>query len=180
MARLPYADQQSVSPHVARVLDRVPARLNVFRMVAHAETALVPWLRYGAALLSDLELDPVLRELAILEVARACDCEYERVQHEAIALAVGCDEQQVRAVAAGEDEQLGPRERAVVRFTREVADDVGASAATLEALREHLSDREVVELLLVAGHYMGIARLARTTGLDIDAAAGLAVVGREA
>jgi 4-carboxymuconolactone decarboxylase len=66
-----------------------PAPLQLFRLVAHAESAYGSWLRYGGALLTQLELDPLLRELAILQVARRVGSEYEWVQHDPIARALG-------------------------------------------------------------------------------------------
>ncbi|MGI8595750.1 MAG: carboxymuconolactone decarboxylase family protein [Thermoleophilaceae bacterium] len=142
MTRLPYFDPDTASPDVAEAYSALPA-LNVFGMVAHAQTAFRPWLRFGSALLTELELDPVLRELSILE---------------------------------GEEDRLGEPERTVVAFTREVVRDVRASDAALHAVREVLSPREVVELLLVVGHYMAVARLAETTGIEVDDPAQLAVV----
>jgi len=92
VARLPYVDPRSVSPDVSEALGRVPP-LDIFRMMANAETAFRPWLRWGAALLSELALDPLVRELAILRVARLnAHAEYEWVQHVAIARAVGAAE----------------------------------------------------------------------------------------
>ena len=69
---------------VREALEAVPP-LNVFRMTANAETAFRPWLAFGGALLSSLELDPRVRELVILRVARLCGSEYEWVQHVPIA-----------------------------------------------------------------------------------------------
>lgn len=175
MARLPYFDPDSVSPAVAEAYSALPP-LNVFGMVAHAETAFRPWLRFGAALLTELDLDPVVRELAILEVARLSGSEYEWVQHRAIALSVGADESQIEALGQGDESQLAERERVAVAFTREVVRDVRASDVTLQALRVFLPPREVVELLLVIGQYMAVARLAETTGMEVDDPAQLAVV----
>ena len=175
MTRLPYFDPDSASPDVAEAYSALPP-LNVFGMVAHADTAFRPWLRLGAALLSELELDPALRELAILEVARLSNCEYEWVQHRAIALGVGVDEDQVAAIERRDDGRLAKRERAVVVFTRDAVCDVRVSDAALEGVREFASPREVVELLLVVGHYMAVARLVETTGIEVDEPAQLAVV----
>ena len=58
--------------------------------------------------------------------------------------------------------------RAALCFTTEVVRDVRASDESLAALREHLSPREVVELLLVIGQYMMVARVAETAGIEID------------
>ena len=75
MARLDYPDP--TPPAVADVLAHLPD-LHLFRMLGHAETAMMPWLSLGGALLTTLTLDPVLRELVILRVAAATGAEYER------------------------------------------------------------------------------------------------------
>jgi alkylhydroperoxidase family enzyme len=170
VARLPYPDPDALPERVRRALQAVPP-LNVFRMTAHAETAFRPWLAFGGALLSSLQLDPVVRELVILRVARLSDAEYEWVQHEPIALAVGASREQVTAVDRGalDDRSLGAGERAALRFATEVVSDVRASDESLAALTAaDFSPREVVELLLVIGQYMMVARLAETAGIEID------------
>jgi 4-carboxymuconolactone decarboxylase len=170
MARLPYADRETAPERVREALAAVPP-LNVFRMVANAETAFRPWLAFGGALLSSLELDARVRELAILRVARLSGAEYEWVQHVPIALAVGASEEQVGAVDRGDlaHVSLGAAERAALRFTTEVVRDVRASDEALAALRAAgLSPREVVELLLVIGQYMLVARVAETAGIELD------------
>jgi 4-carboxymuconolactone decarboxylase len=174
VARLPYVDPDKASPEVRDVLERVPA-LNIFRMMAQADSAFVPWIRWGGVLLSRLELDPALRELAILRVARLTPhAEYEWVQHVPIALAVGATQAQVDALERDEIEAscFSDAERAVLRFTTEVLQDARASNETLEALRIHLSPREVVELLMVIGNYMLVARVMATTDMELDEPAG--------
>jgi len=179
MARLPYVDPALGSPDVVEALSALPP-LNVFRMVAHAETAFRPWLRFGAALLTELDLDPVLRELTVLEVARLSGSEYEWVQHRAIALGVGAREATLEALGQGAEGRLPERERAVVAFTRQTVCQVRASDEALHGVRKFLGPREVVELLLVIGHYMAVARLAETTGIEVDDPAQLAVVAAAA
>jgi 4-carboxymuconolactone decarboxylase len=169
VARLPYVDPDAASDKVREALEVVPP-LNVFRMMANAETAFRPWLAFGGALLSSLELDPVVRELVILHVGKLSGAEYEWAQHVPIALAVGATQNQVDAVERGDldSESLSAVERDVLGFTTEVVRDVRASDEALDAVREHLSPREVVELLLVIGNYMLVARVAETTGIEVD------------
>jgi alkylhydroperoxidase family enzyme len=166
---LPYVDRSAVAPEVGQALEGLPD-LNLFRMVAHAESAFVPWLRYGGALLTSLDLDPLERELAILRVAALMGSEYEWVQHAEITVRVGGSEEQVQAVERGElDSALfDARQQALLRFTGDVVErrPPGTLAGT------H-TPREVVELLLVIGHYTGIALLAEATGIETDAPAGL-------
>src|ERR671936_2929568 len=102
MARLPYVDPATAPPRVREALGAVPA-LNLFLTMAHADTAFRPWLRWGGALLGELKLDPVLRELTILHVARLTPhAEYEWVQHVPIALAVGVTKEQVDELEYGD------------------------------------------------------------------------------
>jgi 4-carboxymuconolactone decarboxylase len=167
VARLPYVDPDGAPEPVRDALERVPP-INIFRMTAHAETAFRPWLAFGGALLSSLELDARLRELVILHVGRLSGAEYEWVQHVPIALAVGATREEVDAVERGELDVLGPAEAAVLRFTGEVVREVRASQAAFDAVAEHLSPREIVELLLVIGQYMMVARIALNADIEVD------------
>ena len=167
MARLPYIDPEQASPEVASALAGLPP-LNLFRMLAQADTAFRPWLRLGGAMLGELELDPVLRELAILRIARICGSEYEWEQHRAIALEVGAGEERVAAIDRGTYAALADGERAVLDFTTEAVREGRAGAESLERLRRFLPPRQVVELLLVIGHYTSVAWITETLGIDLD------------
>ncbi len=174
MARLPYVDPAGAPEPVRDALGRVPP-LNIFRMMANAETAFRPWLRWGATLLGELQLDPLLRELAILRVARLTPhAEYEWVQHVPLAKAVGASDDQVTALERDDPEAecFSDDQRVVLRFTTEVLRDAQASEDTLEQLSAMLSPREVVELLMVIGQYMMVARVMATTRMEIDEPAG--------
>ena len=68
------------------------------------------------------------------------------------------------------------REKAALRFTREVVVDVRASEAALAEARKHLTDREVVELILMSGFYVMLARLTESLGVETEAPMGSALV----
>jgi 4-carboxymuconolactone decarboxylase len=161
MPRLPLAEPSPGSD---------PAPLKLFRMVAHAESAYGPWLGYGGSLLTQLELDPVLRELAILQVARLVGSEYEWVQHDPIALAVGTTREQIDAVEAGRDEDpaFDAAQSLVLRLTRTTVTERAASEQQIAEAADLLGTRQVVELLLVIGNYAAIAMLIASTGLEPD------------
>ena len=121
MARLPYVDPAQASPPVREALEALPP-LNIFRTVAHAETAVRPLLRLGGAILGQGELDPRRRELVILRTAAVTGAEYEWVQHQAIARGVGASEEQIAAVRAGElgAASLDEDDRLVLRCAEEL------------------------------------------------------------
>jgi len=168
MAHLPYADPESAPSSIREMLDRHPVA--VLRMLAHAESLFDPWLQYTRALLGELELDPVLREFAILQVARLRETEYQWVQHVAIARAVGASAAQVEALREGreDDESFTEVQREVLGFAREVTVDGAASESSVSALASRLGPRAVVELLLVTGHWVTICSLVATLGLQPD------------
>jgi 4-carboxymuconolactone decarboxylase len=172
MARLPYVDPERAPEPVRSTLAGMPP-LGIFRMLAHAETAMDPVLMLGGAILGELELDPRLRELAVLQVARDADCEYEWVQHVAVGRHVGLSDEQISAVEDGnlEAPALDDLQRAVLRFTSEVVLRTRVSDEIFGAVSAELSPREIVELLLTIGDYLMIARLMTTLELDLDDAA---------
>src|SRR4051794_26836078 len=139
-------------------------------MVAHAETAYGAWLHYGGALLTQLELAPLLRELAILQVAHQVGSHYEWVQHDPIARAVGATGDQIDAIQAGRDDDpaFDADQLLVLAITRTTVTEGAATEEQIAALAERLGARQVVELLLVIGNYRGIAMLIASTGLEPD------------
>jgi alkylhydroperoxidase family enzyme len=178
MARLPYIDPETACEGVRGIFEKLPVKLNIFRMMAHAETDFRPLIQLGTAILSQQSLSPKLRELTILRVGRLSPAEYEWVQHVPIALATGVTQAQIDALA--KDDVTGPAfddvERAVLAFVTDVVRNVKASDATFAAVGKFLSDREIVELVVTTGYYMLIARLLETTGVDLDEPMGKRVV----
>lgn len=178
MARIAYPDLDKASPEVRDMLGRLPAPANIFNMMAHAETCLKPVMKLGGTMLGKLQLDPKLRELCLLHAVRLEGGGYEWEQHVPIALDLGCTEAQIAALKSGEDAAacFDARERAALRFTREVVVDVGASPAALAEVRKHLSERETVELILMSGFYITLARLTETLGVENDPPLGSALI----
>jgi alkylhydroperoxidase family enzyme len=178
MARLPYVDPATAPESVRETLAELPADLNIFKLMAHAETNFRPLLRLGTSILAEQKLDARLRELAILRVAKLSGAEYEWVQHVPIAQVVGASDDEVAALDRGEIESdcFDPLAKLVLRFTDEVVRDVGASEQTFNAIAEHLGHREIVELILAIGFYMTVARLMETTAIDIEPGQGATVL----
>lgn len=178
MARIPYPDLAKASPEVRDMLSRLPAPANVFNMLAHAETCVKPVMKLGGTLLGKLQLDPKLRELCLLHAVKLEGGEYEWLQHVPIALDLGATQAQIDALAKGDDRAacFDTREVAALVLTREAVVDVRASEAALAEARRHLSDREVVELILMSGFYIMLARLTETLGVENDPPIGSALI----
>lgn len=177
MARLPLIDPETTSGDIRASFDRMPVKLNIFRMMAHAEANMIPAMRLGNSILHKQKLSSVNRELLILQAAQLEGGAYEWRQHVPIALGVGCTQAQVDAVERGDyaAEAFSEAERALLNFGREVVENVRVAAATFAAMRRHFSDQEIVESIVALGFYMMMARLTEATETDLDPAAGMKV-----
>ncbi|HTA98240.1 MAG TPA: hypothetical protein VK730_11435 [Solirubrobacteraceae bacterium] len=159
-------------------LERLPP-LAIFRTVANAQGTFVNWLRFGRDCLDGNLFDPILREVAILRVARLTPgAEYEWAQHVPILLAVGGSTAQVAALQSDEvdAEALGEDGRLVVRFTTQVVLNAAPDEATFSSMSTRFSTAEIVQLLLVIGQYMMLARVMATSKLEVDAVLGADVL----
>jgi alkylhydroperoxidase family enzyme len=174
VARLPYVDPETAPGKVREILTKLPRPLNIFKLMAHAETNFRPLLRLGTSILTEQKLAATLRELAILLTARLAGAEYEWVQHVAIAKAVGVTEAQIDALAAGRLDAacFAPIERAVLTASTDIVRDGRMPEAHFDALTRHLSTREIVELVLAVGFYVTLARLMVVAEIDPDPPVG--------
>jgi 4-carboxymuconolactone decarboxylase len=64
---------------------------------------------------------------------------------------------------------LSEPEAAALSFVDDIVENVRASDANLAAVRANLTDRQVIDLILVTGYYMMICRLLETGGVELDA-----------
>jgi alkylhydroperoxidase family enzyme len=173
MALLPYLDPKDASPEVQKLLTGRPVVLNVQRMTANAQKIFVQRSRLSNALFTQTTIDPKLRELAILRTAKDCRSVYEWTQHVPAARHVGLTPEQINSVenwqTAGCFSEL---ERLVLKFTGEVNTNVKASREALEGLKRHLSPGEIIELLIIIGHWRQTASILETTEVELEEFAG--------
>lgn len=174
MARIPYPDPATLPAELRDYLER-GNNMNILRMLSHASPGVFEGFnRLSQGLMIRSPLDPVLREVAILRVGYLSKAAYEIYHHEAIGRAVGLTEPQLRAIEHGQsdggpaDPVLTPAQLAVLRFADDTVLNVRASDATLAEVRKHVSDSDLVDLIMVIGCYMMVARLLETTGVEID------------
>ena len=168
MPRIPYYEVENATGKHAEFLGKLKPHLNIYRMLANSEAGMKGFVRMGNALLHRCELDPVLRELAILRVGRLSRAAYEVFQHERIAREAGTADEKIAALrdASIEAVAFNDNEKAVLRFTDDVVRNVKASDKNLKAVHAFLSPGAVVELTLTIGYYMMVCRFLETTGVE--------------
>lgn len=166
MARLSYPDPAKAPEDLRTLFQALPVQLNIFRMLLQAPTCARGFLALGTSILQRQQLDPRLRELAILRVATLSGARYEWTQHVPIAKAVGANEAEIAAVERGDFGGLDSKAAAVCRFTDECVRDVRVSDPTFDEARRLLSEQEIAELVLAIGYYMMVARFLETLSVD--------------
>src|SRR5262249_54969961 len=109
------------------------------RMTANAQSIFLVRSRLSNALFTQIEIDPKLREIAILRPAKDCHSVYEWTQHVPAAKHVGVTDEQIASIENWQKANcFSEVERLVLQFTDEVNANVKASRETLMALRKHL------------------------------------------
>ena len=173
MALLPYLDSKDASPEVQKLLTGRPVVLNVQRMTANAQKIFIQRSRLSNALFTQTTIDPRLRELAILRTAKNCHSVYEWTQHVPAARHVGLSDQQINAIENWQNAScFSDVECLVLKFTDEVNANVKASRETLEGLKQHLGPGEIIELLIIIGHWRQTASILETTEVELEEFAG--------
>ena len=170
MTRIPYPDPATLPASVKAMLERAP--INVMRMLSNAsEPVFNGFGQFSGAFYQPSDLPPILREVAILRVGYLSKSAYEVFHHEGLGRELGLSEAQIDAIRAGRaDPVLDAAQQAVMAFADDIILNVRAGDATLKAVRAHLSDKGLVDLILVVGLYMTISRLLETAGVELDQA----------
>ena len=168
MPRIPYYEVDKATGKHAEFLAKLGTHMNIYRMLANSESGVKGFARMGNALLYRCELDPVLREIAIIRVGRLSRAAYEVFQHERIGREAGVAEDKIAALrdATPEAPAFSDHEKAVLRFTDEVVRNVKASDKALKAVEAFLTPGAIVELTLTIGYYMMVCRFLETTGVE--------------
>jgi 4-carboxymuconolactone decarboxylase len=175
MARLAY-----VAPPGA-VTDRIRERrggklVALDGVLLHSPELADGWNSMLGAVRGKSTLPPDIRELAILVVAARNGADYEWVAHEPIARSAGVSDEQLAVIrwggapasdTAGFTPGFGPAfgpafspaQAAAVAYATASTVDVTVPAAVFSALREHFSDREILEITVTVAAYNMVSRV---------------------
>ncbi len=173
MARVTLIERGKATPEAYDLFRRIEKNgarvVNVYRAIAHTPAAASSFLKLGNCLLNETELSPALREIAILRIANLAGSEYEWAQHMAIAAETGVRRQQIDDIHRWtQSPHFTRQERAVLQYTDEVTRNVKVSDNTFHALREHLPERQIVELTMSIGYWGMIARVLVPLEIELD------------
>ncbi len=145
--------------------------LNIFRALSHSPEALRRFMKFGSYFLGEGELDPKLRELAILRAGYLCRSPYEFSQHVSFGRRAGLSDSQIRGIAEPNIALFSPQEMAVLAYAGELTSDARVSDAAFAAVATFLNEQEIVELTMVTGFYNMVSRTLNALQVDVDAPA---------
>jgi alkylhydroperoxidase family enzyme len=144
--------------------------LNLFTTVGRHRSLFRRWLLFAGALMPGGKLPRADTELVILRVSHRTGAEYEAVHHRRIGKSVGLTDEMIEAVTV-DDLTAGPwseRQRLLLRAVDELHDETRISEETFAGLRSELSDNDLVELCMLAGHYTMVAGLINSLQIESD------------
>ncbi len=171
MANLPYADLQAdeLQPLVARITAERGSVLHLYQMLLHSPPLATGWLNYLTQVRQHLHLNGALRELVIMQVAHLNGAPYEADQHAPIALKEGLSQAQLDALPHwAASPHFSPLQRAALQLTDTMTKQVQVPPEQLAAVRVHLGDREVVELVGTVAAYNMVSRFLEALNIHSD------------
>ncbi len=131
---------------------------NVFTTLAKNRSLFRRWLIFAGALMPGGSLPRADTELLILRVAHNCRCEYEWNHHARLGRAAGLSAEQVANVREGATAPgWSPRQSYLLRAADELHEQRELSDELWNSLRSELSERKMIELCLLVGHYEMLA-----------------------
>lgn len=156
--RIPMLERKQVEGEIAVLYDKLYAERGVvpymFKTVAH-----VPALAFGFAaflkpLMSDGELPAWYKELIATRVASLNTCEYCISSHRYLARLRGASDEQIASYDSYETGPFTEKEKAGFRY----ADILHTSTHAIDdaaygAIKQHFSDKEIIELTAVAAAF---------------------------
>lgn len=127
--------------------------MNVFTTLVRHESLFWAWLAFAGKLLAG-KLDARHRELVILRTAHRCGCTYERRHHRTIGREIGLSEHELAAVEADlETVDWQDADRLVLEVVDELHAEHRISDETWARMRERFTDAQLIELVMLVGHY---------------------------
>lgn len=149
----------------------LPLHQNFQRVYANSPAAMRAFMGVSGYVRNEGGLDARLRELAVLQVGCAARSAYVFTHHVKVALSVGITPDEIASLVSGNPDSpllSTPLERAVLALARDVTARRDVPDATFGRVRVSLGDRQLMNLLFVIAHYIGMAALIATLRIELE------------
>lgn len=174
ISRVPLVSDHPSDPEVAKMFENTLAHggyiLNLNRMIANAPKLMAPAGAYARALRYTADDIPrSYRELMIVRTLQVEGGDYEFALHTHIARSCGVPQSKLDALSHWQKSSLfDQKERAILAFSDAMDTKEGVDDATFNTLASLLTPRQIVELTLTGGWYIGHSHESRALHLPID------------
>lgn len=168
MARLPYIEKAQLAPEHQDLMKR---EIALYKQLVHSPDALRAFQGLGGYIRWKSKADPRLRELAILQVGWLAQSPYEWSHHVKIGYDFGVTDEDIAGLIAesdGEASNLDPVSSLVCRGAREMTADGAMSHATFDALQQHMTNEQLVDLIITTGFYNAVVRVLASLEIDVE------------
>lgn len=172
-------DKEQATGDAAKALSSPVGHMTLFRVLALAESSVLPVMRLGGAILGKPQaLDARTREMLVLLALAIEGGRYEWPQHEEIALEVGVKKNEIAAIEQLDltSNALSSRDQTVLSFGREVVKNVQVEQKIFDAAKAHLNEQQMVEAIIAIGFYMMLARVTEAFDIEADPVQGSKVL----
>lgn len=143
---------------VVRAVTDTIGPLNVITTLARHPELFRSWIGFGSMLLMNGTLGARDRELAILRTAHHRSCAYEWDHHRRVALDAGLTEDEIAALREDPDGHgWSDDDRMVLAAADELHERGTISDATWTELATRFGEHELIELVMLIGHYHMVA-----------------------
>jgi alkylhydroperoxidase family enzyme len=168
VSRLPRLPEHPDDPDLAAAFDTIRARggalINLHLTLGHAAKIFRARLGLSYALRYDAATPRKLRELVIMRTAQISNSHYELAQHIPIALQCGYSQAQLDGLSDWRRDGLfDAKERALLGHVDQLVGRNGSVDDDVFAeLERHFTPEEIVELTILATHYVTTGLLTRS------------------
>jgi alkylhydroperoxidase family enzyme len=172
MARISLIDENA-TPAIAALAKKIRVarggQLHVFyKALLHTPALASAWFDFNNAVRFQTGLGDRAREIVIMRVSALTGCDYVWSVHQSkYAGPAGLTPQEIEALRDWRKSGVyGEKERALLAYVDAMTQDVAVPDAVFNGMREHFSERAVVELTVLVAAYNMHTRVLRA--LDID------------
>jgi AhpD family alkylhydroperoxidase len=147
---------------------RVSGPPHLFTTMARHRSLFRAWLFFAGRMMPRGKLPRRDTELVIIRTAWRNGCDYELDHHRRLGKRAGLTDDDITRATSPELDGWGSRELALLTACDQLHATHNLDDPTWEALRKHLSERDAIEFLLLAGHYGMLATFINTLRVEVD------------
>lgn len=127
------------------------------------------WLHFGSSLMPRGRLPRRVTEIVILRIASLSDCAYELEHHRRLAEHARVTKDEIAAAERGRAAvSFSAVEQNALRAAETLYTDGDLDDQTFDSLRQYLSEPEIIELVMLVGHYSMLATTIKVLRVQPD------------